>query len=170
MAAARRERTGSRQRATAWSSAPMARRRAKRADWARSAVPARHARRSRSRPPATESPASPLPSDDRQRALVDRHTRPDHRDVGALAVADDDADVGDRNHRAGRRLELDATGRPRNVADEHAVLQLRLQQDLLNGRRDRRGQGGHFAYRPEAAGPDRMVAVALLELDPHGRA
>ena len=69
-------------------------------------------------------------------------------DRRALAVADRDAGVGDGDERAGRRLEQDAAGRARHVADEQRVLA------RPSGRRSAAGR----AARPgPAPGPPRPI-------------
>ena len=68
-------------------------------------------------------------------------------DRRALSVADDDPGVGDRDHRAGRRLEQDPAGRSRHVADQQRVL-LRASGSRPAGRRAARPARAPAPRRP----------------------
>ena len=60
---------------------------------------------------------------------------------------------------------------PGQIGHRDPVLQRRLQRDRLDAGRRRARERGHLgAAAPEAADPDRMVGIALLELDPHAGA
>ena len=112
---------------------------------------------------------------DGERRLIDGDGGTDHRDRRALSVADVDAGFVDDDHGAADALENDAAGgrRWRCVADHQHVLAGGLQHDVLAGRNGGR-RGGEDRdvgdQAPEAAGPDRVVGIALLELDPDLRA
>ena len=75
-------------------------------------------------------------------------------------------------HRAGRALEHDAAGRPGQVAD-HDACSAAWSAARCSGwpGSPASGQRRHLGRdAPAAADPDRIVGVALLELDPHAGA
>src|SRR6266700_7889841 len=131
--------------------------------WARWASLARQAGTSRPRLDARES----RPSDHLQCAFVYGYGGAVHQDGRALSVADDDSCIGDRDHGAGCRLEEDAAGWSRRIADHERVLGHGLNHNSLKTRWGGEREGRHLGGRAEVtARPDGVIRVALLELDP----
>src|SRR6516164_3701263 len=156
----RRRRTGSRRPRRAPPGSRSADSKQSRAGWAAWVAPARRGHISPSPRRATRIRAS----DDLQGAVVDGNLRAHHLDGAPLAVVDLDAERRQLDLLAARGLQADAADAGRVVQGD-AVAAVGLEHHLLVGRRqqDRRDLGHRS---PPAARPDRVIGVALLELDP----
>src|SRR3569832_104293 len=107
----------------------------------------------------------------RECAKVKVYRRPREIDHRAHDVADQNADDGHRDHRAGRGLYLYAAGWPRHVADDDAVLERGLHGDARHHLRHHVRKQRHLGRRaPIAADPDWKVGIALLDLHPYAAA
>src|SRR5829696_9774705 len=157
------EQTGSRRWCRCWSGSRSAGLRPSRAGSTRPAAPVRRAYTAPSPPGGVAYRAS----GHLQRAAVDGDLRAGKLDARALPVVDLDARRANDYLLAARGLQRDAAD-PRRVVEQDAVAALGLDQELLVRWRQQHGRNLRRGAEP-AARPDRVLRVAVLELDPDPR-
>lgn len=84
-----------------------------------------------------------------------------------MPVVDDDACAGHGDAGADGGVQGDSAGRAWEVGAHELVAAWGDERDLPNPRRACLDDGGKLGHRaPPAAAPNRIVGIALLELDP----